>query len=110
MGDLRRTYAVAEEREPTSESRPSIPCKFPCFREKSLYETASSANESYECKSLCQKDLEFSPFPPKFGDSSQGISAFHTRESPQVELCSGEILHSGNEEYRSAMEPVRREV
>src|SRR6266567_1809353 len=69
-----------------------------------------SANESYECKSLCQKDLEFSPFPPKFGDSSQGISAFHTRESPQVELCPGEILHSGNEEYRSAMEPVRREV
>ena len=66
-----------------------------------------SANESYECKSLCQKDLEFSPFPPKFGDSSQGISAFHTRESPQVELCPGEILHSGNEEYRSAMEPVR---
>src|SRR5437879_1927700 len=40
-----------------------FPCKFPCFREKSLYETASSANESYECKSLCQKDLEFSPFP-----------------------------------------------
>src|SRR5437588_12923755 len=43
MGHLRHTQAIADERRSNLGIRASIPCKFPCFLEKSSYETASSA-------------------------------------------------------------------
>src|SRR5439155_16541275 len=43
-----------------------------------------SANESYECKSLCQKELEFSPFPRNLGIRHKEYQPFIRESRPKL--------------------------